>query len=31
LMDLSNWSVGPVIRKHIPDACTILQIKYGPM
>jgi hypothetical protein len=31
LMDLGNWSVGPVIRKHIPDACTILQIKYGPM
>jgi hypothetical protein len=31
LMDLGNWSVGPVIRKHIPDACTVLQIKYGPM
>ncbi|KAI5201853.1 hypothetical protein E4T39_04974 [Aureobasidium subglaciale] len=31
LMDLGNWSVGPVIRKHIPDACTVLQVKYGPM
>lgn len=31
LVDLSNWTVGPVIRKHIPDACTVLQIKYGPM
>lgn len=31
LVDLSNWSVGPVIRKHIPDACTIVQIKYGPV
>lgn len=31
LVDLGNWTVGPVIRKHIPDACTVLQIKYGPM
>lgn len=31
LMDLSNWSVGPCIRKHIPDACTVVQIKYGPV
>lgn len=31
LTDLGNWSIGPVIRKHIPDACTIVQIKYGPM
>ncbi|KAG9527445.1 hypothetical protein KCU93_g5092, partial [Aureobasidium melanogenum] len=29
LTDLSNWSIGPVIRKHIPDACTVVQIRYG--
>lgn len=31
LTDLSNWSIGPLIRKHIPDACTVVQIKYGSM
>ncbi|THW71935.1 hypothetical protein D6D19_06952 [Aureobasidium pullulans] len=31
ILDLGNWTIGPVIRKHIPDACTVLQIKYGPM
>ncbi|KAH0370246.1 hypothetical protein KCU65_g2669, partial [Aureobasidium melanogenum] len=31
LADLSNWSLGPCIRKHIPDACNVVQIKYGPM
>ncbi|KAI4718287.1 hypothetical protein E4T48_05458 [Aureobasidium sp. EXF-10727] len=31
LMDLENWTVGPCIRKHIPDACTVVQIKYGPV
>ncbi|KAH0018949.1 hypothetical protein KCU78_g6970, partial [Aureobasidium melanogenum] len=31
LTNLCNWSIGPVIRKHISDACTVVQIKYGPM
>jgi hypothetical protein len=31
LMDLSNWSIGPIIRKHIPDADTVMQIKYARM
>ncbi|KAH0353023.1 hypothetical protein KCU81_g1557, partial [Aureobasidium melanogenum] len=31
LTDLNNWSLGPVIRKHIPDACNVVQINYGPM
>lgn len=31
IMDLGNWTIGPVIRKHIPDADAIMQIRYGPM
>lgn len=31
IMDLGNWTIGPVIRKHVPNADTVLQIKYGPM